>query len=566
MPKVPDIASIPHERGQLIADLIAGLTFAVINVPQAMGNALLATVNPALGLHTLMIATPIGALFTSSVFMNISTTGALSVAVGDSLTYYPVAQRTTALITLVLLIGLFQLAFGIFKLGSLMRFVSHSVMTGFITGLGALIILGQVNDLTGFSTNLSSKPLRLAELLLNLDQVDPFTTVVGVTTIGLIVAFTVTRLSKFAMILALVIVTVLVTLVTAATDVDPIPLVGDIAEISRSLPSPELPKLSLVVGLVVPAISIGIIGLVQGAGVSQSYPNPDGKYPDISRDFLGTGLANIATGFFQGIPGGGSMSGTAVTVGAGARTRWTNVFSGLFVAIIVLLFASVVKLLPLAALSGLLVVVGFQTIKPHEIATVWQTNTVARTAMVLTFASTLVMPLQFAILVGVAISILLYVFRSSNEVRVVQFVPVEGGLPVEQPAPAELPSHQVTMLYPYGSLFFAATATFEQELPEAGQAQQAVVILILRGHQEEGSTFIMVLSRYTKTLQANGGKLMLAGVSPTLRDQLRRTGAMDFIGEENVFMVEDQLGASMSAAYLSAKAWLEQDNPDLADR
>ena len=565
MPKIPSMSSIPHERGQLIADLIAGLTFAVINVPQAMGNALLASVNPALGLHTLMIATPLGALFTSSVFMNVSTTGALSVAVGDTLTYYPVSQRTTALITLVILIGLFQLAFGIFKLGSLMRFVSHSVMTGFITGLGTLIILGQVNDLTGFSTTLGSKPLRLAELLLNLDQVDPFTTAVGLTTIGLIIAFSYTRLKKFAMILALVVVTVLATIVTTVADVDPILLVGDIATISRSLPTPELPKLSLVFGLLIPAISIGIIGLVQGAGVSQSYPNPNGKYPDISRDFLGTGLANIATGFFQGIPGGGSMSGTAVTIGAGARTRLTNVFSGLFVAIIVLLFAAVVKLLPMAALSGLLIVVGFQTIKPQEIATVWQTNQVSRVAMGLTFASTLVMPLQFAILVGVAISILLYVFRSSNEIRVVQFVPIEGGLPVEQPAPAELPSHQVTMLYPYGSLFFAATSAFEHSLPEAEKAQHAVVILVLRGHQEEGSTFIKVLSRYTKTLQKNGGKLILAGVSPSLRDQLRRTGAMTLIGEENMFMVQDQLGASMSAAYVSGRVWLEQKSKEPSD-
>ncbi len=559
------MSTIPHERGQIIADLLAGLTFAVINVPQAMGNALLATVNPALGLHTLMIATPIGALFTSSVYMNISTTGALSVAVGDSLTYYPVPQRTTALITLVLLIGIVQLLFGIFKLGSLMRFVSHSVMTGFITGLGALIVLGQVNDLTGFGTNLSSKPLRLAELLLNLNQVDPFTTIVGLGTIGLIVAFTYTRLSKFAMILALVIVTVLTTLLTAVTEVDPIPLVGDIAKISRALPRPMLPTLSLVPGLVVPAISVGIIGLVQGAGVSQSYPNPDGKYPNMSRDFLGSGLANIATGFFQGIPGGGSMSGTAVTVGAGARTRLTNIFAGLFVAIIVLLFASVVSLLPMAALSGLLVVVGLQTIKPKEIATVWQTNTVSRSAMVMTFASTLIMPLQFAILVGVAISILLHIFRSSNEIRVVQFVPVEGGLPVEQPAPAELPSRQVTMLYPYGSLFFAATSAFESSLPEADKAQHAAVILVLRGHREEGSTFIMVLSRYSRALQANGGKLMLAGVSPSLLDQLRRTGAMDFIGEENVFMVQDQLGASMSVAYVSARAWLDQENKEPAD-
>jgi SulP family sulfate permease len=195
-----------------------------------------------------------------------------------------------------------------------------------------------------------------------------------------------------------------------------------------------------------------------------------------------------------------------------------------------------------------------------------QLNISDRSAMVLTFASTLLMPLQFAILVGVAIAILLYVFRSSNEVRVVQFMPVEGGLPVEQPAPAELPSDQVTMLYPYGSLFFAATSAFEQELPEVDKAHHAVVILILRGHQEEGSTFIMVLSRYTKKLQANGGKLMLAGVSPSLRDQLRRTGAMDFIGEENVFMVQDQLGASMSAAYVSARVWLEQENSDSTDR
>ena len=119
----------------------------------------------------------------------------------------------------------------------------------------------------------------------------------------------------------------------------------------------------------------------------------------------------MATSFFQGIPGGGSMSGTAVSVNAGAQTRWANIFAGILVAAIVLLFVDIVNLIPMTALGGLLVVVGFQNIQPEEIVTVWQTNLVARTAMVLTLLATLTMPLQFAIVVGVVISILLHIFH-----------------------------------------------------------------------------------------------------------------------------------------------------------
>ena len=167
------------------------------------------------------------------------------------------------------------------------------------------------------------------------------------------------------------------------------------------------------------------------------------------------------------------------------------------VAIIVLLFVPIVNLIPMTALAGLMVIVGFQNIKPEQIATVWPTNLVARTAMVLTLVATLAMPLQFAIVVGVVISILLHVFQSSHRVEVVEFVPVEAGFPVEQPAPDKLPSHSITLLYIYGSPFFAAAATFEKKRPAADQAQQAVVIPLLRGEPEVGSTFIGVLRRYS---------------------------------------------------------------------
>ena len=160
------------ERSHLKSDAIAGLTFAVVNVPQAMAHALLAMVNPVLGIYTLMVAVPIGAIFTSSVFMNVSTTSALSVATGASLVYIPDAQKMQALAALVLLVGLIQLVAGLFKLGFIVRFVSNSVMTGFLNGIAVLIILGQLGELTGFQSRFANSVARALDLMLSFGQIE----------------------------------------------------------------------------------------------------------------------------------------------------------------------------------------------------------------------------------------------------------------------------------------------------------------------------------------------------------------------------------------------------------
>jgi len=120
----------------LSVDLVARLTFALVNIPQAMAYALQAAVNPVFGLYTLMLATPVEALFTSATFMNVSTTSALAVAAGDTLIAYPSADRGKVLVTLVLMIGVFQVALGLLRLGWVTRFIPFSVMTGFMTGAG----------------------------------------------------------------------------------------------------------------------------------------------------------------------------------------------------------------------------------------------------------------------------------------------------------------------------------------------------------------------------------------------------------------------------------------------
>jgi SulP family sulfate permease len=555
--------NLKPERRHLNADLIAGLTFAIVNVPQAMAHALLATVNPVLGIYTLMMAVPIGALFTSSVFMNVSTTSALSVAAGAGLANVASDQKAQALVAMVLLVGLIQLLAGLFKLGFLVRFVSDSVMTGFLNGVAVLIILGQLGDLTGYDSLYSNKVAQALDLLLNLDQISVPATFIGLLTLGLMVLLLRTALRKFAFIIAIGVSTLLLAVLTlpalaTAAGFASVQTVADIADIPRSLPGLVLPTPELLLTMLLPAFSVALIGLIQGAGVSQGYPNPNGKYPDISRDFLGQGVANMATSLVGGVPAGGSISGTALIMSAGAKSRWTNLFAGLFVALIVLLVAPLVERVPMPALAALLIVAGFQGLRVQQAITVWNTGKVAGVVMVMTFAATLLVPLQYAVLLGVALSILLFVFRQSNKVMITEVVPVPGGFPEERPAPATLPSHQLTMLMVYGSLFFAAAKNFEDLLPAVDETRGAVVAIGLRGKAEIGSTFVSVLQRYAESLQAHDSKLMLVGVDPAVHKQLAKTGLLSLIGEENIFMATPRLGEAMNQAAQAAYAWLGQ--------
>jgi SulP family sulfate permease len=539
----------------LTADLMAGLTFALVNIPQSLAHAVLAAVNPVFGLYTLMLATPVGALFTSSVFMNVSTTSALAVAAGGILTTYPSGERGTVLVTLVLLIGVFQIILGVLRLGWLTRFIPFSVMTGFMTGVAVLIIIGQLGDFTGYYSSYSGKIAQLADLVLNTESIEWATLAIGLLTIALIYWLGSTRLSKFSLILSLLLASSIAILLNEVFAAE-IKLVGDIADIPGALPQPVLPDLTLISKLIVPAISIGIIGLVQGAGVSQTFPNPDGKFSNVSRDFLGQGAANLAGGFFGGIPAGGSSSGTALIISAGARSRWANIFGGIAVAIVVLLFANLVELVAMPALAGLVIVAGIQMVNVNAIQKVWQTNAVARTIMVLTFGSTLVMPLQYAVLLGVVISILLFVFQQSNTIKVVEWVTQPNGWPVERAAPKQLESGKATFLYVYGNLFYAAASTLENNLPNVEGSFRAVVILLLRGSEDVGSTVNEVFRRYAEALQSHSGKLILAGVSPALRKQFERTGLLNILGPENIFPSTETIGEAGNAALKAATDWL----------
>jgi SulP family sulfate permease len=478
----------------------------------------------------------------------------MMMAVADGLSGIDSGSIVTALVTLTVMIGLLQLLLGWLKLCVFTRFISNAVMVGFLTGVATVLILGQLGDLTGYQSAYNNKVMQALDLITHPTGIDPATTLTGLGTILLILVLARTRLRNFSLALAVLLSSIAVVLF----DLDSVELVGDTNEIFGAIPLPALPDLSMVRSLLLPAFSIGLLGLIQGAGISQTVPNPDGEYPDPSGDFKGQGVANLVSGFFQGLPMGGSLGGTGIILSAGAKSRWANVFMGLLVGVFVLLFASQVENVAIPAVAAVLIVAGFQTFRLEAIKDIRDVSRSSMLVMGVTFLATLVLPIQEAILAGIVLSILDYVYTSSRNFQLVEIVPTEEGEYEVKNPPAQLDDKSATILYGWGSFFFASARTMEALLPQVKGSYRAVVILRLQGVSQVGSTFILVLERYAKKLEEYGGKLILSGVSEAVKTQLDRTETTETIPETDIFLSSSRLGASTKAAIEAANRWLEE--------
>ena len=555
------MAIIKTIRKTAIADLTAGITTALITIPDGMASAILAGVSPISGLYALMVGTPIAALTLSSQFMYVANTGALAVSVGDALGGYSGDQRLEALVLLTVLVGIFQLLLGILKLGWITNYVSNSVLAGFMTGIAFLIILGQIDEFTGAHSEYGNKILATFDIILHPSGIDWPTVAIGLSTLVMILLFSKTRLSKFSMVLGMIGASALVQILNLTS----VELIQDIAEIPKGFPTPTLPGLTLIFGLIGPAMAVGLIGLIQAAGVSKSVPNTDGNFPDISRDFAGQGIANVSAGLFQGMPIGGTMSETSVNLSAGAKSRLANIFSGLLITVIVLLFGNLIQLVAMPTIAILLIVAGFESIKFDQIEDVRDTGPGPRWTMIVTFVATMILSIQVAVAVGVVLSILIYLIRSAADLRLVELIKQDDSSILEQSVPETLQSNSITVLRLYGSTYFAAAANLADALPSHQDSERVVVILQLRNQSEVGSTFIRVVERYAQQLRDTGGKLMLSGIHTRVLEQLEKTETTETINADDIFLAEDLLGSSTVRALDAAQKWMDDETPDVVD-
>ncbi|MEP7368419.1 MAG: SulP family inorganic anion transporter [Dermatophilaceae bacterium] len=552
----------PWSRKTAGQDLRAGLVLGVESIPDGLAAGLLAGVNPVFGLYGYLVGTVAGALATSSVFMSVQATGAMAVIIADVPSVRAGPDSARALFTLSMITGLVMLGLGLLKMGTLVRFVPNAVLTGFINAVAVNIVLGQLANLTGHASEAANRVTRAIDTVLHVASFDWPTLAIGLVTIALILLLERTPVGS----LGLVVAVVLTSATAALLKLDSVQTLSDIATIPSTLPRPAAPDLALAPHLLVPALSLALVGLVQGAAISNSIPNPDGLYPDASGDFRGQGVASVAAGVFQGMPVAGSMSATSLVTAAGARSRLANLSAGLTMALLIVTVGGLVGGIAMPALAGLLILVGFRTFKADNVAMVWRTGPTQATVMVTTFVLTLLIPLQYAVLVGVGLSVILYVASESNKVTLTRWVYDQpGGLPIEAPVPGELPAGQTIVLQPYGSLFFAAAPVFEGQLPRVtAQSTGSVVIVRLRGKQELGSTFINVISRYSNQLNEVGSALMLAGLGDRVYRQLETTGVLEAIGSDAVFKATPRVTESLQQALVAAEGWKAEpgDPPD----
>ncbi len=537
-----------------IDDFVAGLTGAVAGAPQAMGFAILAGISPIYGLYSAIVATMIGGLVASSSFMTIAPTNALALVVGSVLIGYPTAQHPALLFTLTALIGVMMVIAGVLRLGILTRFVSNAVMTGFITGAGLLIIIGQLRHLTGIVYTERDAIPRVLEWINKLDSVNWQAFVIGLLTILTIYTVRLTRLKNTAVLMGLVVATAF----EAVVDWQAVTLVRDIALVPPGLPSLSTPQMDYMPDLLLPALAMTVLALVQGAAITRSIPEKNGEVSDVNRDFTGQGFGNVAASFFQGMPAAGSLSRTAVNVNAGARTRYANVFAGGLIALLVVVFGRAIELIPLAALAGQLIVAALSLLRFDRIRAVWNVSFSARLAMVATFMATLFLPLEYSIYVGVVLSIALYVYTSAANIHVVQLKPLDDHRFEEVDLPEALPSRKPIVVSVSGNLYFAAVRSLERQMPRPHNAKNPVVILRLRNNPYIGSTGIEFLRRYSQQLAACGGMLLLSGINQTLWSQIIRSGFIDEIGADHVFESNAVLLDSTDHALHYAENWLAQ--------
>ncbi|MGQ9425617.1 SulP family inorganic anion transporter [Gilvimarinus sp. DZF01] len=538
-------------------DLAAGSVGGIAAIPDGLAAAVMAGVNPIHGIYASIVGRIAGGLSTSSALMCVTTTGAISITIADAMGGIPEERQAGALALLVLIAGLVQLAMGVLRLGFLIRFVSNTVTTGFLAGVAVNIVLSQLGELAGYQSSAASQLARIYDLATHLGQIQPQTLLVGSLTIVVVVALQHTRLASLAMMLGLA----LAALATHLLGLEGVRLVADAYAIPASLPLPILPDLAFLPDVTLTAVAVGIVGLLQGAGISQRYPNPNGRYPDISVDFRGQGVANLACALLRGLPVGGSIGQTALLVDAGARSRWATLISGVVTALSILLLAPLVEALPMAAVAGLLVVVGARAVPVEQIRVIWKSGWINAAVMALTFAGTLIVPMEQAVVLGVLVTFVLQIGRAANRLELLQLIPRDYGLFEERPAPNRLASRSITMLLPNGSLFFAGSRVLEAQLPDPEDSELPVVMLLLRGRKEVGSTFIGVVDRYAEKLQARGGKLVLVGASDRVLDQLRRTGVLVRLHRENVYPATNLVAEALRNAYADAEDWLAAHEP-----
>lgn len=522
-------------------DLLAGLTVAVVEIPQAMAYAYIAGVPPQYGIYTSIVQGFLGALFASNDHLATGPTNtqsllifaAASQIVGPGAGGAHEALYLQVVIGLTLVKGLIQLVFAAARMGNLVRYVSTSVIIGFTAGAGVLIAVGQLPAFLGVAADGSGPGVigAVSALLPHLGDINALALGVGGAALAIVLGARLVSPLVPGPLLAVVLPAAAVW--ALGWDDGRVALVGDLP---GGLPGFAVPALSLdqAEAMLSGAFALALLGMIETVSIGKSIASHSGQRISANQEFFAQGLANVVGSFFQNIAGSGSFTRSALNYMAGGRTRLAGVYNAGFVAAIFLLLAPQARYIPLASLAAILFVVAYGLIDWKAIRRIVRAGKSDAIVCLITFLAALLLPLAYAIYVGIFLNLALYLRRAS-QLHMAEMVRTSGGPFHERPITDRAGEKKVIFLSIEGDLFFGVADEMQDRLTELANSGVRVVILRLKRTHSIDATVQAVLERFVAQMHAKGGHVLLCGVKPELMERFRRYGLVAQLGEDNVF-------------------------------
>lgn len=530
-------------------DVVAGLTVAAIAVPQGMAYALIAGIDPQFGLYSAIVVTGIASIFGSSSHLINGPTNAISLVVFSALALVgpqTPEQAFEATFLLAAMVGVIQILIAVFKLGDLTRYISEAVVLGFMAGAGVLVALTQMGNLLGLADRGTGHQHILVRLWLTLtsgDSISPRALGLGLATVVLVISFRHLarkyRLPRLDLLLALSVVTVAaVALGWCHPDGDgelPLAVVG---HVPAGLPTFHVPEIhpDWLQRMGGSALAIACLGLLEALAIAKSIANRTREPLDYNRQCLAEGLANLVGGFFQCLPGSGSLTRSAINFQAGAVSRWSGVFAAAAVAVVVVLFGPLARFIPKAALAGILLVTAAGLIDWHRLryalrASRYDAWLVAVTALAAVFVS-----VEFSILIGVALSIFMFVPRAARVAATELTVGADRFLRDRQPN--DPCCNRMAILDIEGELFFGAAPELDRCFAATKQKINSglrIVVLRLKRTRNPDMVCMERFQHFLHDMEQKNVVVLLCGVRDSFHQAMTNLRFHDWLPAERVF-------------------------------
>ena len=553
-----------YKRTDAIGDLAGGLSVAAVAVPQAMAYALIAGLPAQYGLYTAIVMTSVGALFNSSRQLINGPTNAISIALLGVVAAIPDTQgRAQAAILIAFLVGAIQIAISLAKLGDLTRYVSHSVVVGFMAGASVLLVLDQVKNLLGQRPMGSGHDQFMTRFWLSLTQGGPIhglTFAIGLGSILLILLLRFVKRRWGWTFFPEFLVTVVVTAAIARfwhLDERGVRVIG---EIPYGLPRASMPNFSYdaIRGFASGALAIGLLGLLEATAMAKNLAAVTREKIDMNKQCLSEGIANLVGSFFSCMPGAGSLTRSAVNQQAGARTQWSGFISAVAVAAVMLVLGTQARYIPRSALAGLLMVTAFRMVKIHELRYHLRVSRFDAVVVSVTAIAALAVSIDFCILIGVIMSFLLAVPRAGT-MLLSEFVDAGNGH-VRERLPGDSADDQLLVFGIEGEMFFGSSASLEAHfdvIERRVTPRTRNIVLRLKRARNPDAVGIASLGAFIERLSERGVDTLLCGVRDDMRNALQRSGILAKLNAAHVFYERPVRLTSTQDAMLYAKSKTE---------